>query len=67
VIDSLYDEARGQDATVAGFYFDFAVQKDQSPASKMSTLLKQVVGGLEEIPEEISQAYQKTKKSPRKS
>jgi len=29
----------------------------------MGALLKQVVGGLEEIPEEISQAYQKQKKA----
>jgi len=29
----------------------------------MGALLKQVVGGLEEIPEEISQAFQKQKKA----
>ena len=62
VIDNLCDQAGEQNATVAGFYFDFAVQKDQSPASTMGALLKQVVGGLEEIPEEISQAYQKQKR-----
>jgi len=42
---------------VACFYFDFANQKDQSPAGAMRALLKQVVRGLEEIPEEVSQAY----------
>ena len=63
VIDSLCDQAGEQNATVACFYFDFAAQKDQSPASTMGALLKQVVGGLEEIPEEISQAYQKQKKA----
>ena len=62
MIDSLCDQARGQNATVACFYFDFAVQKDQSPESTM-TLLKQVVGGIQEIPEEISRAYQKQKKA----
>ena len=62
MIDSLCDQAGEQNATIAGFYFDFSVQK-QSPASTMGTLLKQVVGGLEEIPEEISQAYQKQKKA----
>jgi len=61
VIDSLCDQAGEQNATVAGFYFDFADQKDQSPTSTMGALLKQVVGGLEEIPEEISQAFQKQK------
>ena len=63
MIDSLCDQAGGQNATVAGFYFDFAVQKDQYPASAMGALLKQVVGGMEEIPEEISQAYQKQRKA----
>jgi len=63
VIDSLCDQAGGQNATVAGFYFDFADQKDQSPTSTMGALLKQVVGGLEEIPEEILQAFQKQKKA----
>ena len=62
MIDSLCDQARGQNATVACFYFDFAVQKDQSPESTM-TLLKQVVGGIQEIPEEISRAYQEQKKA----
>ena len=62
VIDSLGDEAGEQNETVTCFYFDFADQKDQSPTSTMGALLKQVVGGLEEIPEEISQAYQKQRK-----
>ena len=63
MIDSLCDEAREQNATVACFYFDFAAQKDRSPANTMRALLKQVVGGLEEIPMEISRAYQEQKKA----
>ena len=63
MIDSLCDHAGEQNATVACFYFDFADQKDQSPANTMGALLKQVVCGLEEIPEEISQEYQKQKKA----
>jgi len=62
VIDSLCDQTGDQNSAVACFYFDFTVQKDQSPTSMMGALLKQVVGGLEEIPEEVSQAYQKQKK-----
>jgi len=62
MIDSLCDRAGEQNATVVCFYFDFTVQKEQSPTSMMGALLKQAVGGLEEIPEEISQAYQKQKK-----
>ena len=57
VIDYLCEQAEGHDATVACFYFDFAAQKDQSPASMLGCVLKQLVFGLEEIPEEISKAY----------
>ena len=63
VIDTLCDQGGEQNVTVACFYFDFAAQNDQSPASTMGALLKQVVGGLKEIPEEISQAFQKQKKA----
>ena len=62
MIDSLCDQAGEQNSTIACFYFDFTVQKEQSPASMMGALLKQVIGGLEEIPEEVSQTYQKQKK-----
>ena len=63
MIDTLCDQAGEKNATVACFYFDFAVQKDQSPTSTMGALLKQVVGGLEEIPGEVSQAFRKQKKA----
>ena len=61
VIDNLCDQAEGQDATVACFYFDFAAQNEQSPASVLGCLLKQLVFGLEEIPEEISRTYKARK------
>ena len=61
VIDSLCNQARGQNATVACFYFDFATQNEQSPTSMLGSLLKQLVFGLEEIPEEISEAYRERK------
>ena len=63
MIDTLCDQDGEQNATVACIYFDFAAQKDQSPTITMGALLKQIVGGLEEIPEEISRAYQKQKKA----
>ena len=63
VIDSLCDQARGRDATVACFYFDFATQKEQTTTNVLGALLKQLVCGLEAIPEEISQAYQEQRKS----
>jgi len=62
VIDTLGDWARGQNAAVACFYFDFAAQKEQSPTTTLSSLLKQVVCGLEEIPAKISEAFQDQKK-----
>ena len=58
MIDELCDQARGRDATVACFYFDFAAQKEQSPTSMLGALLRQLVCGLEETPEEILRAYQ---------
>jgi len=61
VVDWLGDRARGQEATVACFYFDFAAQTGQSPAGMLGTLLRQVVGGLEEVPEEIVEAYKDQK------
>jgi len=61
VIDSLGDWAGGQGVTVACFYFDFAAQKEQSPASMLGAVLKQVVNGLREVPKEIAQAYEDQK------
>ena len=57
VVDSLCDWARGRDAAVACFYFDFAAQKEQSLTNVLGSLLKQVVGGLENIPAKITQAF----------
>ena len=62
VIDMLCDQARGQNVAVACFYFDFAAQKEQSPTIILGALLKQVVGGLEEVPGEIIQAYEDQKR-----
>ena len=61
VIDYLFDQAGRQNATVACFYFDFAAKKEQSPASMLGYLLRQLVIGLEKVPEEISQAYKDRK------
>ena len=62
MIDSLCDQARGQSAAVACFYFDFAAQQEQS-TSILGTLLKQLVVGLREVPGEILQAYEDQKNS----
>ena len=62
VIDSLCDQTRGQNTAVAYFYFDFAAQKVQSSTSTLGALLKQVVGGLEEVPGGVAQAYEYQKR-----
>ena len=62
VIDSLCDWARGQNAAVACFYLDFAAQKEQSPTSILSSLLRQVVGGLEKLTPKIVQAFRDQEK-----
>ena len=62
VVDSLCDQARGKNVAVACFYFHFAAQKEQSPTSMLGSLLKQVVAGLGEVPEEIAKAYEDQKK-----
>ena len=52
----MIDWAGGQGMTVVCFYFDFATQKEQSSAT-MAAVLRQFVGGLEEAPGEIEQAF----------
>ena len=61
VIDNLCDQAKEKNATVACFYFDFAAQNEHCPSSILGSLLKQLVFGLDEIPEEISEAYKDRK------
>jgi len=56
-MDTLCDQAMGQNAAIACFYFDFTAQKEQTPARILGALLKQIVGGLNEIPEKIVQAF----------
>jgi len=62
VIDTLCKQAVDENATVACFYFDFATQEEQSPATILGSVLKQVVGGLNEIPQPIVKAFQDSKK-----
>ena len=61
VVDNLCSQVRGQNTTVACFYFDFASQDEQSPTRFLGSLLKQMVFGLDEIPEEMSEAYEDRK------
>ena len=61
VVDHLSSRARGENTTITCFYFDFASQNEQSPTRFLGSLLKQMVFGLEEMPEEISKAYEDRK------
>ena len=58
MIDTLCERAKGENAGVACFYFDFAVKEEQSPDVILSSVLKQVVvGGLGGVPEKIVEAF----------
>ena len=61
VIDSLCDQARGQNVAIACLYLDFAAQQEQSSTSMLGALLKQLVAGLGEAPGEIKRAYEEEK------
>ena len=57
VVDRLCYQAREKNTAVTYFYFDFAVRKEQSAASILGVLLKQIIGEMEMIPEDISRAF----------
>ena len=63
VVDRLCDQARGQNVAITCFYFDFAARKEQSATSMLGSLLKQMVSGMERVPDEISRAFQEQKKA----
>ena len=63
VIDTLSKQALGGNAAVACFYFDFAAQEEQSPAAILGSVLKQIVGGLNEVPERIVKAFRDREKA----
>ena len=63
IIDRLCDRAKGRNAAVACFYFDSAAQKEQSLTTVLSSLLKQLVCGLENIPAKIVEAFRDQKKT----
>ena len=61
-MDRLCDQAR-QDTAVSCFYFDFAARKEQSATSTLGSLVKQMVSGMENIPEDIARAFQQQKRT----
>jgi len=62
VIDTLCKRAVGENAAVACFYLDFAAPEEQSPAAILGSVLKQIVGGLDQVPERIAKAFRNREK-----
>ena len=62
VIDTLHEEARGQNITVLSLYCDYQTQKDQSATNMIGSLLKQVIAGAVVVPGEIKTAFEESKK-----
>ena len=61
VIDTLCDEAKKEDISVACLYYDFLAQQEQTITNMMGAILKQLVGR-EGIPENVREAFQEGKK-----
>jgi len=62
VVDRLCDKTKEENTAVACFNVDFAAREEQSPTNILGSLLKQIVGGLEKIPDEIRETLQDYKK-----
>jgi len=63
VVDRLCDQAKGRNAAVMCFYFDFAARKEQSATNMLGSPVKQMVSGMERVPKEISRAFQEQKRA----
>ena len=62
VVDKLCDQTGGQYTAVTCFYFDFAAQKEQTATSMLGAQLKQVISGVEKVPESTWWAMQEQKR-----
>ena len=61
MIDSLCDQAKKENISVTGLYYDFPAQQEQTIANMMGAILKQLVGR-GDIPDSIREAFQEAKK-----
>ena len=61
MVDRLCDLTSRQNTAVSCFYLDFAARKEQSATNVLGSMLKQMVGGMERIPDEISRVFQQQK------
>ena len=59
VIDTLF---KGDGVAVAYIYCDFGTQSMQSTSAVMGSVLRQVVGALAKIPDEVQKAFERAKK-----
>jgi len=62
VIDTLCDQLDGSNIAVTCMYCDFHAHKEQSATTVLAVLLKQLVAGVEPIPEEIKVAFDRAKR-----
>ena len=62
VIDTLHNEIDGHSVAVAYVYCDFTTRNMQSTSAVLGSVLRQVVGALEEIPGEVQQAFERAKR-----
>ena len=62
MIDTLCDGLGGDNMAVACIYCDFHAHKEQSATGVLAALLKQLVAGVEPIPESIRVAFHRAKR-----
>ena len=62
VIDTLYNSIQKDNVAVACVYCDFHSHKEQSAASVLAVLLKQLVAGAESIPEAVMEGFVRAKR-----
>ena len=62
VIDTLFNGIDGDGVAVAYVYCDFTTQNMQSASAVLGSVLRQVVGALAEIPDELQKAFERAKK-----
>ena len=61
MIDTLLDGIDGGDVAVAYVYCDFSAREMQSASAILGSVLRQVVGALEEIPGEAQKAFERSR------
>ena len=62
VIDTLSDSINGDNAAVACMYCDFQAHQEQSIASMLAALLKQLIAKMEPMPQEIMKVFERAKR-----